>query len=239
MKKSTADLDLRERGKGADDQPIYMNRRLFMQFLAFGDCLDTELLIETLNTSGIEALLYADVNDSRGVGLLTFSEEPEFFATTLRDLLNDPPFMGLTAKPEYTMMGRTYALGYETDLEKMLIDKPREKLTNPELRWGIWYPLRRKKEFETLSEQEQRVVLMEHGGIGMRFGRAGYATDIRLACHGLDKWDNDFVVGVLGHDLYPLSVVVQRMRRTKQTSLHLESLGPFFIGKVIWQSERE
>lgn len=34
-------------------------------------------------------------------------------------------------------------------------------------------------------------------------------------------------------------MIVQRMRKTKQTSLHLEKLGPFFIGKVIWQSENE
>jgi hypothetical protein len=26
------------------------------------------------------------------------------------------------------------------------------------------------------------------------------------------------------------------MRKTKQTSLHLERLGPFFVGRVAWQS---
>jgi hypothetical protein len=25
------------------------------------------------------------------------------------------------------------------------------------------------------------------------------------------------------------------MRKTKQTSLHLEKLGPFFIGRALWQ----
>jgi chlorite dismutase len=35
----------------------------------------------------------------------------------------------------------------------------------------------------------------------------------------------------------PLSAIVQRMRKTKQTSLHLERLGPFFVGKAIWQNE--
>ena len=105
--------------------------------------------------------------------------------------------------------------------------------------WGtVWYPLRRVKTFETLSEQEQQKVLREHGGIGFTYGRAGYATDIRLACHGLDKNDNDFVVGVLGRELYPISSVVQAMRKTKQTSLYLESLGPFFVGKILWQSKQ-
>ena len=27
------------------------------------------------------------------------------------------------------------------------------------------------------------------------------------------------------------------MRKTKQTSLHLERLGPFFVGKAVWQHE--
>ena len=92
--------------------------------------------------------------------------------------------------------------------------------------------------FEQLSRKEQDAILMEHGGIGMAFGRAGLGYDIRLACHGLDRADNDFVVGLLGPELHPLSIIVQRMRKTKQTSLHLERLGPFFVGRVAWQSSR-
>ncbi len=78
---------------------------------------------------------------------------------------------------------------------------------------------------------------MEHGGVGRSYGRAGHGYDVRLACYGLDKNDNDFVIGLLGPELYPLSSIVQRMRKTKQTSMYLERLGPFFIGKVAWQSE--
>src|SRR5260221_567448 len=86
------------------------------------------------------------------------------------------------------------------------------------------------------SDQEQRVILAEHGAIGMSFGAGDYAHDIRLACHGLDKSDNDFVVGLIGKDLYPLSAIVQTMRKTQQTSLYLERLGPFFVGRAVWQS---
>ena len=49
------------------------------------------------------------------------------------------------------------------------------------------------------------MILAEHGAIGMSYGAGDYAHDIRLACHGLDKSDNDFVVGLIGKDLYPLS----------------------------------
>ena len=60
---------------------------------------------------------------------------------------------------------------------------------------------------------------------------------MRLACHGLDKNDNDFIVGLLGPNLHPLSAVVQEMRKTEQTSQYLDSLGPFFVGKAVWQAQ--
>ena len=207
-----------------------------MQFLAYGGCGDSAPLIEALAESGVEGALYLDVNDPQGVGLLTLTENPDDFVGRIRGLFNRPPFSSLTPKPEYTMLGRTYALGYEPDLEETVIHRPRRKVLDPAWAWVVWYPLRRVKGFELLPEREQQIVLREHGGIGFTFGRAGYATDIRLACHGLDKNDNDFVIAVLGHELYPCSAVVQAMRKTKQTSQYLESLGPFFIGKVAWQS---
>lgn len=235
MSQETMQLDLSEKGKSKEGEVISLDRRLFMQFLAYGDCRNVGALIEALQQTEIPAVLYLDINDPQGIGLLTFSEEPDFFVTGLRELLNQAPFADLTFKPEYTMLGRTYSIGYEPDLEATLIHGPKRKVLDPELKWAIWYPLRRDKAFETLPEQEQRVVLMEHGGIGFTFGKAGYAKDIRLSCHGLDKNDNDFVVAVLGKNLHPISAVVQSMRKTKQTSLHLESLGPFFVGRVVWQ----
>ncbi len=135
------------------------------------------------------------------------------------------------------MLGRTYAQGYEPDLEEALFAKPRGRILDPELSWVVWYPLRRAGSFERLSADEQRIILLEHGGIGRAFGKAGLGHDIRLACHGLDKNDNDFVIGLLGPKLHPLSAIVQRMRKTRQTALHVEHMGPFFVGKVAWQGK--
>jgi chlorite dismutase len=53
----------------------------------------------------------------------------------------------------------------------------------------------------------------------------------------MDRNDNDFVVGLLGKDFHPLSAVVQRMRGTVQTSTYIERLGPFFVGRVVYQSQ--
>ncbi len=134
------------------------------------------------------------------------------------------------------MLGRTYSMGWEADLEESLLTRPRRNLSNPDLGWAVWYPLRRSGAFEELPEAEQRAVLAEHGGIGHQFGKAGVAHDVRLACHGLSKEDNDFIIGILGTELYPLSAVVQRMRKTRQTSRYLSRLGPFFVGRVLWQA---
>jgi chlorite dismutase len=231
------EVDLSEKGRTADGKEISLDRRLFMQLLAYGGCTNVTPLAAALAEANIDGALYMDVNDPLGVALLAISEDPDTFLTRTRSVLSQPPFSELTFKPEYTMLGRTYALGYEPDLVQTLVRRPRERVLDPAMPWAIWYPLRRAGSFEQLSASEQRVILMEHGGVGRSFGRAGYGYDIRLACHGLDKNDNDFVIGLIGPDLHPLSAIVQRMRKTKQTALHLASLGPFFIGKAIWQSE--
>jgi hypothetical protein len=230
-------VDLREKGRSAGGEVISSDRRLFMQLLAYGGGGDSATLVAALEQAGINGVLYEDINDPQGVALLTFSEDPAYFLTQTRTFLNRPPFSKLTPKPEYTMFGRTYTLGYEPDLEETLINRPLRRVCDPAAAWAIWYPLRRSGSFEQLSRDEQRVILMEHGGIGRAFGKAGLGSDIRLACHGLDKNDNDFVVGLIGPALYPLSMIVQRMRKTRQTSLHLESLGPFFVGRAVWQAK--
>jgi chlorite dismutase len=229
-------VDVAEHGRSAEGETTSLDRRLFMQLHAYGGAGDTAALTAALGAAGVTGVLYEDVNDPNGVGLLSVSESPEALVGEYRAFLQSSPFAGLEPKPELTMLGRTYALGYEQDLEETLVERPRRRVLDPALPWAIWYPLRRAGSFEQLSRREQDTILMEHGGIGMAFGRAGLGYDIRLACHGLDRDDNDFVIGLLGPELHPLSVIVQRMRKTKQTSLHLERLGPFFVGRVAWQS---
>jgi chlorite dismutase len=228
--------DISERGGVRNGQPQRSDRRLFMQLFAFGGCSDSRALAEGLASAGIEGVLYEDVNDPRGVAVLTLALDPADFLDRVRPRLNQPPFASLIQKPDYTMVGRTYAIGYEPDLEDTLLNRPRRTVLNPAWRWAVWYPLRRSGRFSQLSEQEQRVILAEHGSLGMAYGSADLAHDIRLACHGLDKADNDFVVGLIGKDLYPLSAIVQAMRKTQQTSLYLDRLGPFFVGRAVWQS---
>jgi chlorite dismutase len=229
-------LDLAERGRRGGEV-ISLDRRLFMKFTAFGGCAEPDAAIAALAEDGVDGALYLDANDPQGIGTVVLAEDPDYFVTTLRALFNRGPFAEYTHKPEYDMLGRTYSIGYEPDLEDTLFTKPRSKILNPAFRWAVWYPLQRAKRFETLPPDHQRRIFAEHASLGKRYGAGGHANDVRLACHGLDKNDNDFIVGLLGPSLHPLSAVVQEMRRTEQTSQYLDSLGPFFVGRAAWQAK--
>ncbi|MDP3981288.1 MAG: chlorite dismutase family protein [Chlamydiota bacterium] len=226
--------------KGAPNQDgkarTYSNR-LFMQLHVYGQCARAEDCIPVLERLDIESVLYFDASDPKALAVLTYHQDPNRLIQASRTLIGQGPFSGFVQKHEYTMFGRTYASGRETDLEEWLINRPRRFALSDEHQWAIWYPLRRKGEFELLSRAEQGKILGEHALIGRRYGQAGLAHDIRLACHGLDKNDNEFVIGLLGKDLYPLSKVVQDMRQTQQTIQYIVSMGPFFIGKVCWRSK--
>ena len=230
--------DLNERSRPAKGDPQESTRRLFVQLQVFTGCGDVAPLAKALGSSNLQGALYLDVNDPRGVGLAVIAEDPGVFPGKLRDLLNAPPFSSLVHKPEMTMMGRTYATGREPNLEFALLQKPLVTALNPDWPWAVWYPLRRKSEFNLLPPAEQGKILQEHAMIGMSYGRADFVHDIRLACFGLDRDDNDFVIGLVGAELHPLSHIVQAMRKTVQTGNYIQSLGPFFVGKVAWQSPK-
>ena len=225
--------DVHEYGAEKNGVRQSSDRRLFIQLLVFTECFSLEAASKTLQNSGLESVLYADVNDPRGIGVLVLSEDPSLFTGKARSVFLSEPFRSLKAKTGWTMMGRTYSSGFEQDLEDWLLRKPRRNLFNASFNWALWYPLRRKPEFEQLTKEEQRPILMEHAKLGMGYGQAELAHDVRLACHGLDAHDNEFLLGLVSKELYPLSRLVQDMRKTQQTSRYIQQMGPFFVGHVM------
>ena len=232
-------VDTRERGAPKDGEPQLMDRRLFMQLLVFqvpaGVSIadNQEALLAAVKGAGIPAVIYADANDPRGVALLTFGEDPALFVDAVRPLFETAPLRDWMLRPELTMIGRTYSSGYEQDLEFWLLDRPRQTVLNPAWNWAVWYPLRRTGAFERLERREKGGILREHATIGRAYGELDLAHDVRLACHGLDANDNEFLIGLIGAELHPLSHVVQSMRGTVQTSQYIQQMGPFFVGRVI------
>jgi chlorite dismutase len=215
-----------------------MDRRLFMQLLVFhvgeGVALGAvaDALSAALAASGIGAVVYDDVNDPRGLAVLSYSEDPADFVTRLRPALAQESLSALALRPEFTMFGRTYSSGYEQDLAHWILDRPRHTVHHEGWDWAVWYPLRRCGAFELLSGREKGEILREHATIGRAYGGADLGHDVRLACHGIDTNDNEFVIGLVGKTLHPLSHLVQTMRGTKQTSTYISQMGPFFVGHV-------
>lgn len=228
-------FDISERGKDAEGNAIRLDRRLLVRFLAWTGCEDVGAVVRQVSEAGLGGVVYQSAQDPLGVAVVTFTEDADVFVDAGREMLVGGAFAGLTPLPGYTMLGRTYAIGYESDLVHTLVGRPVATMTNPDWPWAVWYPLRRDGRFEHEPREEQRRMLMEHGGIGRAFGKADLAHDVRLACHGTDPNDNDFIAALVGKQLHPLSSVVQQMRGTRHTAEFLTSLGPFFAGKAVWQ----
>ncbi len=231
-------IDVFEKGATIDGVPQTLNERLFMQLLVYTVDPKAPLaevsatLSKALAESGVGAVVYADVNDPRGLGVLTYSLDPADFVTRVRPALAIPALGNMTLRPELTMIGRTYSSGYEQDLKHWILDRPRHTVQHEGWDWAVWYPLRRKGAFEQLEGREKGSILREHATIGRAYGGQDLAHDVRLACHGLDANDNEFLIGLVGKTLHPLSHVVQTMRGTKQTSEYISQMGPFFVGRV-------
>jgi chlorite dismutase len=242
ISQESAPVDVRERGNDRNGQPILLDQRLFVQLLAF-ECksgLRPKDAVETLGAALVEqqvgAVIYEDVNHPHGLALVTYTENAEDFLKKVRPIFTTAALERLELRPALSMLGRTYSTGFEQDLEFWLLRRPRETLANPAWPWAIWYPLRRKGGFERLDPREKGGIMREHGGIGRSYAEGDLAHDVRLACHGLDQNDNDFLIGLIGKALHPLSHVVQAMRTTRQTAEFMEQMGPFFTGYAVWRN---
>jgi hypothetical protein len=229
-------IDVLEYGGKRDGERQALDRRLFMQLLVFdtppGQNADetAKRLAGLCSRDRVPAVVYADAMSPRGIGLLTWSDDPAHFVRKVRPLFATEGLSQATLRPDYGMVGRTYATGHEPDLEWTLLRRPVENVTQETYRWHVWYPLRRTSAFARLDPHEQSTILREHAQIGMAYGAQELAHDVRLACYGIDAGDNEFVIGLVGRDLHPLSHLVQAMRKTRQTSEFIAKMGPFFVG---------
>jgi len=235
-------IDVLEHGGKKDGERQSMDRRLFMQLLVFdaasghtGDSV-AHGLASLLRERQIPGVVYADTQDPHGVGLLTWSTDPAHFVKTVRPLFCMPQLAPATMRRGWAMIGRSYGQGHEPDLAHVLLQRPVDQVTTEAWPWHVWYPLRRTGAFAKLPPEEVGPMMREHAQIGMAYGQQELAHDVRLACHGMDEGDNEFVIGLVGKDLHPLSHLVQAMRKTRQTSEFIAKMGPFFVGYVLHRS---
>lgn len=231
------DIDVREWGGKKDGERQVLDRRMFFQLVVFdsegAEAGERGALWARLSTQGVASVGYDDLNAPSRIGLLTWSERPEALHEVQPIVRAELTERGWKQCHEFTMLGRTYSLGHEPELEHALLRRPVEYALHAGWDWHVWYPLRRSGAFERLEKHDQGIILKEHASIGMAYGRADLAHDVRLACHGLDAGDNEFVIGLIGKDLHPLSHIVMAMRHTRQTAEFIAKMGPFFVGRVM------
>jgi chlorite dismutase len=226
------EIDVREYGGKKDGVRQQSDRRLFMQLLVLDVPAEAapsadqaaDQLAALCTRERVPSVVYADAMSPRGFGLLTWSDDPSHFVRKVRPLLAADGLARATVRPGFSMIGRTYSNGHEPELEWSLLRRPIENVTREAYPWHVWYPLRRTGAFARLEG---------HATIGMAYGAQELAHDVRLACYGLDAADNEFVIGLVGPELHPLSHLVQAMRKTRQTSEFIEKMGPFFVGYAL------
>ena len=235
--------ELREVGAASlSGERQFMSKRLYMQLRVLDIDLakiDMDAFISKLKAkmASVPCVLYRDTVANDSLALLTWSEDPTFFATSLNGILGSKdlaPF--LTERTGWTMFGKTYSNGHEKDLEEFLFKKPVRTATKEDWDWAVWYPLKRRGPFYMQPPDDQCRMLLQHAAIGKAFSDLNAAHDIRLKCFGLDAQDNEYILGLCGDDLHGLSRVVEEMRKTRHTAEFLESLGPFFVGKRLWSN---
>jgi hypothetical protein len=233
------EIDVLEYGGKRDGVRQSLDRRLFMQLLVLdvpaGRNADetAKRLADICARDRVAAVVYADTMSPRGLGLLTWSEDPAHFVRKVRPLFVEDGVAQAALRPDFAMIGRSYATGHEPDLEWTVLRRPIENVMQTAYPWHVWYPLRRTAAFARLDPHEQSQILREHAQIGMAYGAKELAHDVRLACYGLDAADNEFVIGLVGPELHPLSHLVQAMRKTRQTSEFIDKMGPFFVGHAL------
>src|SRR5262245_3948960 len=118
----TTAIDVSEHGAQRDGKPQVLDKRLFMQLLVFtsdGGVAPAaiELVGRALAQAKVGTVIYEDVNDPFGFGVLTFSEDPADFVTKVRPAVAAPELPGVRLRPDFTMLGRSYSSGFEPDLE--------------------------------------------------------------------------------------------------------------------------
>lgn len=237
-------IDVNEYGGKRDGVRQQSNRRLFMQLMVFdvptGGDADTAArqLGAALRDRAIPGVVYADTMDPRGVGLLTWSEDPALFATKVRTLFNEPfepmnQLRHVSVRREFGMLGRTYSTGHEPDLADTLMHRPIRQVLNESHTWARLVPAAPHR--GVCQARPARAVgdppraRRARDGLRRDRPRPRCSACVPRPRRGRQRVRHRSV----GPELHPLSHLVQAMRKTKQTSEYIAKMGPFFVGHVV------
>ena len=198
---------------------------LFTQLLVFTDCTDIKPLVLLLDRMSLTYVVYKNLNDPQGIGLLTIADHPELLVTELRDVLCSRAFRVLMQRHDLTMTGRG------GDDAAARIDELETVVNNEQWPWALWYPMRCTPAFAHLNEKEQGSVLDElASGIDLSEEDFGH---ILLKSHALNRGGGELIHGVHARSPQHLSRVVEAITSTERFDEHIAGAGPFFVGRTL------
>lgn len=209
------------------DNTIFVQLQVFDIEPAAGPRAMVSALSRRLREKRIDAVIYGDANDHRGIGLLTWAADPTQILDNVHALLGGKRFSALTPRPGWAMLGRVSGDAAE-GAPDILLDANQ--------RWAAWYPVRNKPEWGTLDAKAKGEVHEEHGGVAKEFIDGGRVSYVRLSCHGIDPEDNDHIFGLTSESLADISLLQEAMRGTRQIATYVDKMGPIFVGRKIWQN---
>ena len=102
-------------------------------------------------------------------GTRAFVAGQRFWAHSLAVVAAGEAVAGVVHLP---MLGRTYAIGYEPDLNETLLARPRRTVLNRAWKWAIWYPLRRSGRFAQLPAIRETALTVQSCDFAKRIRRA-------------------------------------------------------------------
>jgi len=209
------------------DNTIFLQLQVFDIEPAAGPRAMVSALSRRLREKRIDAVIYGDANDHRGIGLLTWAADPADLLDNVHALLGGKRFSALTPRPGWVMFGR---------VSGEAADGTPDILLNAEQRWASWYPVRNTPEWGTLDDSTRAKVHKDHGSVAKTFVDEGKVSYVRLSCHGIDPEDNDHIFGLTSGSLADISLLQEAMRGTAQISTYVAKMGPVFVGRKIWQN---
>ena len=233
-------IDVNEYGGKKDGERQAMNRRLFMQLLVFdapaGEAADEigKDLAAQLRHNAIAGVVYADASSPRGLGLLTWSEDPAHFVQAVRPLF---------ARRLAAQGGPAPAV---RDARPHLRHGPR---AGPRARAPAPRHPERDERRSTRGTSGTRSAARARSRGSTRRSRAASCASTRRSASPTARpsWRTTSASRATGStprttssssassgaSSTRFSHLVQTMRKTRQTSEYIAKMGPFFVGFVL------
>ena len=98
---SDGGIDLSEKGRGSTGVQLSLDKRLFMQFMAFREG-NRDALVDKLRDNSVQAVVYQDINDAQGFGVMAYCQDPAYFIDKVQPII---PQCDVVQKHEFTMLG--------------------------------------------------------------------------------------------------------------------------------------